>query len=1344
MRNKMSHQTAYSYNALFSHTLKKIKEQSAGKGCAGLLIHNGPTGGGKTSSLHSPSDEPFGQSILEQVKKEGLQAIFITHRWNILQELAASIAESKDSDQQPLTASIIYSQMETITAAIIETPLPHESTQTAFPKFRDCIATLNTQKCWITINPEMLLDIADQIQNKKKQFDQVSLDYGAQTDIATQYQQDLSNTCSFLEKKLIENLFKLEKNNPDRALLFRSHPWIQRIFPAIKWKQENQHVLIMTTHKLFHSFFDGHAYLDIANPALKNHVIFIDEFDYQAAELQTLLAKGLPIQDVAECIGQLLYDSVHELQSLKQTHRAIYDQIWALRMSFLKALKDQAIPFGKRRSLYIPNKVYKDDPFKLKSHCLFRANRLISNSHISLIKTNRGYDVYTKEKDIPAEARPIKLPQYISILETYLRKFCTILQNLNHTDESITRPVRDLVSMLLDYKNDSQETHYTQTLPKLTPYLQKSVSLPELENVRQGNLIPHTYENIWGFALWAITQGSETNIFDRLKLKIKRAFLPTTAEGLLLNLASRNLVIGLSATAYIDRALNNFDLQWLNSSLDYIAKARTPGINLDRFQQIYKNKAAYIAQPIPYLADKEDVLLQEKVIAHLKSVKEAKRAVQVSLIQTLFLQEEADSTNTEQDSLLNLDDQTAILSHLPASFFEKKGEYTTLKSKIHRQDIVLKLINTLFLAQKNHQYEGQIAFVNSMAYFQKWLLHTDATNSRKALPSLQTKLPLPDVEKSLNINALKKLIAHRKQYCTYISVNHQPIFIWFLNAECQKETLFNRAYQQSFNLGVPVLIITQSESASNGISLGFRGKNQLPQDLSIIYLIEEKHFFFNFKKDLNTQHDMSAVSDSIRDFCKLHQKREISTAKFSHDLPKLLTPNGTSDINEDYKTMDDYLLNIMAILQQKLGRLERVWGKVSDIKVYMPFALMKAIYQFSEMVIHTNHQHCLSHLNQEVIRLAREKVSAKRPNYIEMLQTPSQGDQEIVGLIEGLIIPAIRETRITGDLRDARYIQYIWDKLGKAILAHDYSWSLKDEPNLQKYLGDNPKIHHIIRHLSEKSLLKWACFKFPEQLDDLSQIRFTTPDFKFFKNPNMDGSRYFIDDIYGVIQQQRTLSFGFRTKGFQTSSTSKNTFELNYAFHPYIVKSLLKGRVGEQAIQMLLKDLNIPTEDTLIDPHTFENYDFHVPHTPFRIDAKFWSMPYLKDVEAQYYHWRAQESDATRLFQNNADGENSHLSEYSPNALASEDDPQKIIAKLLNIRKYEGAATKLVIINLIDYHEVGSLKGYDANLAPIAVEKADVLVLNSCLNYQNLNQYSPGFLLLTKIIRAYYRDQSLH
>lgn len=58
-----------------------------------------------------------------------------------------------------------------------------------------------------------------------------------------------------------------------RVADFRRHVWVRRILPAIAWRDEKQHLLIMTTQKMVSSFYDGHRKVKMSSKELRNYII---------------------------------------------------------------------------------------------------------------------------------------------------------------------------------------------------------------------------------------------------------------------------------------------------------------------------------------------------------------------------------------------------------------------------------------------------------------------------------------------------------------------------------------------------------------------------------------------------------------------------------------------------------------------------------------------------------------------------------------------------------------------------------------------------------------------------------------------------------------------------------------------------------------------------------------------------------------------------------------------------------------------------------------------------------------------------------------------------------------
>lgn len=162
-----------------------------------------------------------------------------------------------------------------------------------------------------------------------------------------------------------------------RVADFRRHVWVRRILPAIAWRDEKQHLLIMTTQKMVSSFYDGRRKVKMSSKELRNYIIFIDEFDYQSEVLQEYLAQAQWVQEPPECLGQLLDGGRRLLQRMQYVETEPAPMIRERLEKFINdldsALTDKHVDLTHARSLVIPLQQYLDNkPFG--EHYLFRSD----------------------------------------------------------------------------------------------------------------------------------------------------------------------------------------------------------------------------------------------------------------------------------------------------------------------------------------------------------------------------------------------------------------------------------------------------------------------------------------------------------------------------------------------------------------------------------------------------------------------------------------------------------------------------------------------------------------------------------------------------------------------------------------------------------------------------------------------------------------------------------------------------------------------------------------------------------------------------------------------------------
>ncbi|EPY4093159.1 hypothetical protein ACXDG4_001345 [Klebsiella quasipneumoniae] len=1284
-----------SYNAVIEYTLSRAKKSKTSRRIAGFCQLQGPTGSGKTSSLYRPGHEDNALPALESIKKAGFQAILVTHRWNILHDIYEKTAEHKDSNGEPFRVSVLYAQEDQIVSAVEATPLPHEknlspaSLPNPFTSIDELHAT-NLFACKDTAEKlrkscNNILRINRTLKNYHPQF---------RAAIASE-KEALINSCTAIEITLIQNIKSLEKevkkqkekygemNELTQAAKqrlddFRRHAWVRRILPAIAWRDEKQHLLIMTTQKLVSSFFDGRRKVRMSSKELRNDIIFIDEFDYQAEVLQEYLAQAQWVQEPPECLGQLLDGGRRLLQRMQHVATEPAPMIRVRLAEFLEnldnTLVDKDIDLTHARSLVMPLQQYLTGE-SFGEHYLFRSDHLVTSERLIMRKAEHGYEII-KPNALPQDNESIiDISDFLRLMEKFIRQFNLMLTDLTASEDEAHEYIKKLTRLLFDPVNDYRPSYYGSTLPNMSRFLLPRTDLPELRELRKSNILPNTHASIFGLTNWLLKQNIADIDIDPLRIQIKRAFLPTTAEGLLLSLASRNLVFALSATSYIERACNHFDVRWINSALRYIAEARNPTVTESFLGTTFENRPdSWFKEPIPYVQTDGDIQLQNIAIEEINSSKENIRKAQLNT--------EIHDFNKIKNSPHSAD----LLASLPPDFFQNDDEPLTDFESEYRQNILLKLLDVLDLAGKRPQHRGHLAFVNSISYLRKWLTTAIAAQSRDCLTWLKLDPPLSD----------NLLLKNFTDVFIPVTIHNEPALICLLTAECQKKEGFSDAYQAAFDSRRTVIVLTQTASATNGVNLDFSlpesGKNM---DLTCLYLLESRHYYFSaFQASANSNDDMAHAGFQLRNLEKLLRAGEISRKEHQRFvLPLMLNrKNEISRLNGEYKRTSDYIKNTAANVQQQVGRIERAWCEVPNAEIHLDSELAKHLSRFASLPIYTSNRRQLSALNRQLLDTLRERDELTQNNFFSQLMTPTQPGKLALDYIDQRLVPAIRLLREQSTPRDD--IPLLWRQLGKAVLQHDLAW----EPGKNAFDID-------------LELYKWACFEKPKLANTDGKIWYSPQTWQFFDKAAEGLLQYNPQRLYQYIQRHPVITDWFNRKGYRTSIMPfANDLEERYAFHPLVVQRLLMGRLGEEAIRALLYSESIITTSKVSNHRLFEQYDFSIKNSDYRVDAKFWRQDTLDKADEEYQQWLA--SGANQ--------------EHTPLGLSK---------KLAQIRAIEGNKTRLVIANFVAPHADSQLLGFSHQLTPVQNPyDADILILGGCVTPDTISVETPGFGQLKKVI----------
>ncbi|MCM5506724.1 hypothetical protein [Vibrio sp. SCSIO 43169] len=1311
--------SARSYNAIIESTLSQAiqlglqsrKSREAGRReIAGFSMLQGPTGGGKSSALYRQGKDDGLPPALEQLKTLKHQAIFVTHRWNILHDVYENVIDSKDSSGEPLTASVIYAQDENIISALVRKPLPHELHVTKYdlPDPLETLRVLDSKKLLLHTkwNYSKLHRTARRIIQGAGQLDNRNI-HGS-TPLGSYFrsmQREIQLSCGHFEFMLLKNMQALEgelkkakeKFGKDAKLTelankklrdFRANEWIRRIFPGIAWRDDKQHLLIMTTQKLFSSFYDGKQKVRMSSNELKGHVIFVDEFDYQSDVLQLQLAQSQLVHEPPECLGQLLDGGRRLLKRMlfDDTGRVpeIRERLTQLLDDLEEELEENHIDLKEDRALVVPAEDYKSGK-GFKSQYLFRADHMVTSKLLSMRQASHGFEIRERQYGEKVAERTIDIDKFLRLMEKYIRQFSLMLSDFSSSESEERDLLKELSSLLFDPVNDYRPSHYSSALPSLSLFALPQAGLPELDELRKSNILPNTHANLFGLTNWQLRQNVHGNALDGLRIQIRRAFLPTTPEGLMVSMASRNLVFGLSATSYIERALGHFDVRWINSALRYIAEARNPEVTESYLGSEFNDRPKeWFKRPIPYVQSDMDIERQNKMITYLSNKKAELRQTDLQV------------TVTDFDEELSEQERDDLLLHLSPEFFQDSDNDISDFTKKFRQETLCNLINVVVLAAKRSIHRGQLAYVNSAKYFRKWLTGKEAENSRGSLNWLcQSQV----VSEALGVNTLFNSF---NDVFVPIQVNKQEIIICLLNAECQKRTGFSEAYQAAFDTGSPVLIVTQTASATNGINLDFKLADGKAMDLSCIYLLESRHFYFsNYDTSDENLDEMAHAGNQMRNLDKLRRYSEISRSEHRMFISAIMDGQGNqiTQLNNRYKKSSDYIKNTAADEQQRIGRLERVWDHIGKVEICLSHKLAHDLVQFTALPAYTNHKQILSDLNQKLLDRLVAMEEESSGDVFSAMFTPTQTGEQAVQIIDETLIPAIRKSR--QDPAKVDEIAKLWEQLGRAVLQLDYAWN----PNRLVYGINQP-------------LKEWACIEKPTHSSDFSEIWYDPTTWQFFEEFKNGRIMYRPDRLYKYIQSHSAIIDWFNKKGYRTSMYPiANELEETYLLHPQVTQRLLQGRLGEEAVRALLHAKGVFTHTTLNSPRVLERYDFTVSNSDYRVDAKFWGDQSLNKADEQYQEW----------LQGGAEPDKA---------------PLGLVTTLEDIRLEEGEDVKLAILNFVSTERNAKLIGFNKRLKPVPVQEADIIVLNGCLHRDKNETVTTGFNQFVNLVfEQQYREE---
>lgn len=1284
-----------SYQQFYRAQIERAR--NASPTIAGLIPINGPTGLGKTSALFNSSQEGS-SSVLSYLTDAKLQGIFVTHRWNILHQV------TKDAQAQGIAVSVLYARQDQVLGAVLGRPFAHEDPDTQPGDWQTHLASLTAGGLWVNtlFSMAQLRELCSVITRQAKQIASLASLADAES-LKQSAQQKLNYSCKQLEIAVQQNLRQLElqyqaqgkpRGKRRRQLgvniltesplqQFRAHAWIRRLLPAIAWHDEQQPLLIMTTHKFFHGFFDGKRRARMADAQTQGHVIFIDEFEYQEPVLLSLLSQAQSIQELPQCLGVLIDEGMRALPRFRAANprdenlNQLFDKLEQHFLETKTTLKAAGIAFPEQRALV------KAVNSQFITRYLFHSDYTITEKPTYLVPDEHSLRV----EDAPSPDS-IRAGYFFSQLEQLLRHTLSLLARLpvEVPPGSNTSLREEFMHLLFNGVNDYERGYYYKNLNLATLIgAAPNTHLPELAVLAKTNTLPHTQAQLHGFSCWLFTSAKEQ--LDNLRIVQKRAHIPTTPEALLVTLASRNLVFCLSATAILQRTLGHFDMKWVYGALHEVRRVR------QELPTTLEPRRKQESHPIPITPTPSSDQAQYGVIQYLKQIKAERRNNQLEVSITDF--SETKSTQGEQIA--------EALAQLPADFFQDDTESSVSGiAQEYRHHSVQAMLNIIRIAGASApELQGHLVYANSIRFIRKWLHSGSAEASRARLAPVLTRYQ-PTQHQLAGADKLASFV-NVSPWFIPLWVDGGPLLLCLLTAESQKDGQFDRIYGEAFAIGCKVVVLTQVASATNGINLNVEvlhnGIRQ-DQDLSCIYLYEGRHFYFSKQDQQPGLAPMADTGGKIRQLQKLRHAGFVSEQQYRHSIASLMQDNAReiSRLNYGlYKKTSDYVTNMAADVQQQMGRIERVWSLMPRSQVHLHTALVETLLEYAnDPHGYELHKPMLSTLNQGVFDALQTHSQQQVP--LALLFTPVQNSELIEQIIDQHLMTQIRHSRDPKHSSlDVNALQRTWESIGRAALRRDLACQFNGH-----------ELGLTSRHLTLK---EWACIRLPAGADPDNGVwqRF---DDRFMAEPSPDAWRYRLAPLYRWITHHYAINQWFKRHGYACSGETSSGLETQYLFHPAFSQRILQGRIGEESIRALLEAESLVTNSQLLHQHTLEVYDFHLSGTPLYVDAKYWGLTSLAEADAQFQDFLS----------------NPDAGSWPWLALSE---------KVQQLRHWCDPNTRLVVMNLVGSEADASLKGLDLSLAPTDVATAPILILAGCLHPEQKNHTTSGFNGLCELAHQY-------
>ncbi len=1230
----------------------------------GLKLVLGPTGLGKTYG--------FREAVKKYCKeKKAKKFIYMTSRHQLIKE------QEKEFKKEKISIFYVKSQSELIEDLLGDCKSERDNCELAV------LMKVLEEKKLFEIEKNNCNKLKKSIESTKKAKINLyegkeNYNEGYKDLLRKDFDKKAYDLFRFLKEAFI-NLNKAketEKNRKKKARLkniqkdLLKEELVKKLFPYVGFDQGSETVVLMGTVKKFMcGVFNGKKVKKITS--FEKNIIILDEFDFLEKEILDVLTERKTLSNPIAFVRSFYEDidkwyrmfepGGESAKGKMKVRDEMKDRFDKIKKSIEERYEELGFPdiLDFKISDKTLDTLKRDNKRDKNSVVLFQSNTLITSSNFYIIKDDKS-KVWSIEVGDCTDKKFINRYGFFSLFVNAVRKICNVLYQYMREDWYICE---DIIDIVWNSKNDDKEGACQKYIRNHFPTNRQSYKRND-ENEEMANL--SIYEV--GYNSFQITK---ENYSLPEKAKLTGLGLPVTPEIIIKQLAEKNLVFGLSATAKFDRLLQSFDIGWLKKELNNSGSS---------------------------CENKENKYL-ETTQSDKSLIKEVKKERDKGKFSKLW-------NNSMESSITENETFVSALNELrDFGFF---GNLEKNKGVENRKERIVKIFKTIEWILEECEGCSHLMFLSSFKHM-KEIIERD-----NKCEEFFKKI------KFINLSSKKN-----SEHMGYsVEINNKSCNIIFLDAKEAKKLFRSNnieKYKKIFKQNKKVVIITQYNSASNGVNIPCYNNRQAGEvNFSGIHLVESSYYWFDKSEDHKSiflkrkeecDDETAKKKKALWYLIKLKKGGEISEAKFRTLLgsEKLI-----SEANIHYR--DDVLekkVNIMALYYQALGRAYRKGGIPNDIEVSLGEDVKKDFNSFLRDeyyadIVEKNKEFTASFILQLQDEIVGEAEKRKILASFQEKEDISSKNREAKERVENLLknIEKLQEGNFEEE--KSKELKKEWKKLRRLVIKQEYR---------DKYLNDYVhETNHVYKDNNDDCIINY---------DHKNQ--------NICQSECSDVSKLNLNKPYNYIKENKVIKNYFARRDYPISYVGYK-YAKNPIFLPCIQQAILLGAIGEESITALLESECIEASE--LPDKLFEVVDAKVKDLPMYIDFKNWGQTAIEkqqNIESDYEYDPTFNSEKTIKKMREKWGKIKE--EERKNNPKIKDEEIKLV--LMNLVGEDNLEMKYFIVKNGREEKISATneKGHEG-----AIEKSNLIILPASINKDIPNEMTKNLNTLIKIIEKFKEE----